>query len=188
MLFYGPPGTGKTSTILCVARKIYGDKFATKNGGNYRNNVLEVGCEKGNSLRSAPDLILGLTRTSSMHPMNEVSKSYVNRSRVSLEFVHSEGELVVRRISLYSSSDPSLQLCIQAHCSGRSRHDDSTSSGCSATRCVYDLPCPPVDDMLTLPFLQSSNSIPRMLDSASSATMSIASFQLFSQDARVFGA
>lgn len=42
MLFYGPPGTGKTSTILCVARKIYGDKAAGKGGGNYRNNVLEV--------------------------------------------------------------------------------------------------------------------------------------------------
>lgn len=42
MLFYGPPGTGKTSTILCVARKIYGDKAAGKAGGNYRNNVLEV--------------------------------------------------------------------------------------------------------------------------------------------------
>jgi replication factor C subunit 3/5 len=44
MLFYGPPGTGKTSTVLCVARKIYGDKAAGgKAGSNYRNNVLEVG-------------------------------------------------------------------------------------------------------------------------------------------------
>jgi len=34
MLFYGPPGTGKTSTILAMARKIYGD--------NFRQNVLEV--------------------------------------------------------------------------------------------------------------------------------------------------
>jgi len=42
MLFYGPPGTGKTSTILCVARKIYGDKATGKNGNNYRNNVLEL--------------------------------------------------------------------------------------------------------------------------------------------------
>jgi replication factor C subunit 3/5 len=41
MLFYGPPGTGKTSTILCVARKIYGDKL-TKNSSVYRNNVLEL--------------------------------------------------------------------------------------------------------------------------------------------------
>lgn len=36
LLFYGPPGTGKTSTILAVARKIYGTKEAMK------NNCLEV--------------------------------------------------------------------------------------------------------------------------------------------------
>lgn len=34
LLFYGPPGTGKTSTILAMARRIYGDKW--------RNNVLEL--------------------------------------------------------------------------------------------------------------------------------------------------
>lgn len=34
LLFYGPPGTGKTSTILAMARKIY--------GANFKNNVLEV--------------------------------------------------------------------------------------------------------------------------------------------------
>ncbi|MCO5598639.1 hypothetical protein L7F22_052736 [Adiantum nelumboides] len=34
LLFYGPPGTGKTSTILAMARKIYGTGF--------RNNVLEL--------------------------------------------------------------------------------------------------------------------------------------------------
>ena len=27
LLFYGPPGTGKTSTILCIAREMFGDKF-----------------------------------------------------------------------------------------------------------------------------------------------------------------
>ena len=26
LLFYGPPGTGKTSTILAVARQLYGHK------------------------------------------------------------------------------------------------------------------------------------------------------------------
>lgn len=42
MLFYGPPGTGKTSTVLCIARKIYGARVAGKEGNKYRNNVLEV--------------------------------------------------------------------------------------------------------------------------------------------------
>jgi replication factor C subunit 3/5 len=34
LLFYGPPGTGKTSTILCVAREMYGSKV--------KNMVLEL--------------------------------------------------------------------------------------------------------------------------------------------------
>ncbi|CAF2140520.1 replication factor C subunit 5 [Brassica rapa] len=34
LLLYGPPGTGKTSTILAVARKLYGPKF--------RNMILEL--------------------------------------------------------------------------------------------------------------------------------------------------
>ena len=35
LLLYGPPGTGKTSTILALARKIYGNK-------NMRQMVLEL--------------------------------------------------------------------------------------------------------------------------------------------------
>ncbi|KIK50605.1 hypothetical protein GYMLUDRAFT_89243 [Collybiopsis luxurians FD-317 M1] len=34
LLFYGPPGTGKTSTILAVARRIY--------GADYRKQILEL--------------------------------------------------------------------------------------------------------------------------------------------------
>ena len=29
LLFYGPPGTGKTSTILCCARKLYGEYYSS---------------------------------------------------------------------------------------------------------------------------------------------------------------
>lgn len=35
LLLYGPPGTGKTSTILALARRIYGEK-------NMRQMVLEL--------------------------------------------------------------------------------------------------------------------------------------------------
>ncbi|KAL8284202.1 hypothetical protein RQP46_004951 [Phenoliferia psychrophenolica] len=38
LLFYGPPGTGKTSTILAVARKIYG----VDNAAAMKNNCLEL--------------------------------------------------------------------------------------------------------------------------------------------------
>merc|ERR1711939_840682 len=37
LLFYGPPGTGKTSTILAVAKKLYGSSV-----GAMRNNCLEL--------------------------------------------------------------------------------------------------------------------------------------------------
>lgn len=35
MLFYGPPGTGKTSTILAVAKQLYGHDI-------YKSRVLEL--------------------------------------------------------------------------------------------------------------------------------------------------
>jgi replication factor C subunit 2/4 len=35
LLFYGPPGTGKTSTILALAKQIFGPKF-------YRTRILEL--------------------------------------------------------------------------------------------------------------------------------------------------
>jgi replication factor C subunit 3/5 len=35
LLFYGPPGTGKTTTILALAKSLYGK--------NYGQMVLEVG-------------------------------------------------------------------------------------------------------------------------------------------------
>ena len=35
LLLYGPPGTGKTSTVLALARRIYGEK-------NMRQMVLEL--------------------------------------------------------------------------------------------------------------------------------------------------
>ena len=35
MLFYGPPGTGKTSTILALARQLFGPQ-------NFRHRVLEL--------------------------------------------------------------------------------------------------------------------------------------------------
>jgi DNA polymerase III delta prime subunit len=49
LLFYGPPGTGKTSTILAVARKVYGTNAAL------RNNCLEVCLRARQGLEQAAD-------------------------------------------------------------------------------------------------------------------------------------
>ena len=35
LLFYGPPGTGKTSTILALAKEMFGPEF-------YKSRVLEL--------------------------------------------------------------------------------------------------------------------------------------------------
>jgi replication factor C subunit 2/4 len=51
MLFYGPPGTGKTSTILALARQLFGYAspsptpktfLCTSSPDNFRNRVLEL--------------------------------------------------------------------------------------------------------------------------------------------------
>jgi replication factor C subunit 3/5 len=48
LLLYGPPGTGKTSTILAVARRIYGT--------SYKKQILEV-CSHAVTLSMTPDRI-----------------------------------------------------------------------------------------------------------------------------------
>ena len=61
MLFYGPPGTGKTSTILALARQLFGcalfelvsSQILTDNSpDNFRNRVLELNAsdERGISI------------------------------------------------------------------------------------------------------------------------------------------
>ncbi|KAI8813987.1 P-loop containing nucleoside triphosphate hydrolase protein [Cladochytrium replicatum] len=50
MLFYGPPGTGKTSTILAVARKLYGDRM-------YKSMTLEMNASDDRGIDAVRDQV-----------------------------------------------------------------------------------------------------------------------------------
>src|ERR1700723_2325032 len=83
LLFYGPPGTGKTSTILAVARKIYGGAKER----TIRNNVLEVRAGLGSSV-VVPDKTHSLTRRTTV-----ASTSCARRSKTLPACASRSGEL-----------------------------------------------------------------------------------------------
>ena len=56
LLFYGPPGTGKTSTVLALARKIYGPK-------NMRQMVLELNASDDRGIDVVRDQIKSFAST-----------------------------------------------------------------------------------------------------------------------------
>lgn len=61
LLFYGPPGTGKTSTIHCVARKLYSDTTRT-----YQAHVLELNASDERKIQTVRDTIKDFASTKMM--------------------------------------------------------------------------------------------------------------------------
>lgn len=56
LLFYGPPGTGKTSTILAIARRIYGAK-------TYKSHILELNASDDRGIDVVREQIKGFAQT-----------------------------------------------------------------------------------------------------------------------------
>jgi len=60
LLFYGPPGTGKTSTILAVAKQLYGN-------ANLKKMVLELNASDDRGIKAVREKILNFASTRSLH-------------------------------------------------------------------------------------------------------------------------
>jgi len=59
LLFYGPPGTGKTSTILAVARRIYGP--------NYKKQILELNASDDRGIDVVREQIKNFAETRTLY-------------------------------------------------------------------------------------------------------------------------
>ncbi|KHJ30979.1 putative replication factor c subunit 3 protein [Erysiphe necator] len=112
LLFYGPPGTGKTSTILALARQIYGSK-------NLRQMVLELNASDDRGIDVVREQIKTFASTKQIFNMVPVSSSASSIASYKLiildeaDAMTSTAQMALRRIMEKFTSN--TRFCIIAN-------------------------------------------------------------------------
>jgi replication factor C subunit 3/5 len=94
LLLYGPPGTGKTSTILALARRIYGSK-------NMRQMVLELNASDDRGIDVVREQIKTFASTKQIFTNNSSSTSIAGYKLIILDeadAMTSTAQMALRRI------------------------------------------------------------------------------------------
>ena len=97
LLLYGPPGTGKTSTILALARRIYGSR-------NMRQMVLELNASDDRGIDVVREQIKTFASTKQIFTMNATSNSSTSMASYKLiildeaDAMTSTAQMALRRI------------------------------------------------------------------------------------------
>ena len=97
LLLYGPPGTGKTSTILALARRIYGSK-------NMRQMVLELNASDDRGIDVVREQIKTFASTKQIFTMGATSNSSTSIAAYKLiildeaDAMTSTAQMALRRI------------------------------------------------------------------------------------------
>lgn len=132
VLFYGPPGTGKTSTILAVARQMYGPSM--------RSMVLELNASDDRGIAIVREQVVDFASTRTMFRQGTLTAP---RLPACIFSFHSYAASMCARLpaganlfvaSLHPISRVLLQQQVQAGHPGRVRRNDKRCTVCAPER------------------------------------------------------